>query len=454
MCRLQFFLTIFLLIICTATVQARIIHVPEDSPTIQGAMRKTVDDDTVSVAPGVYYERVSFVSNGVTLLSRITREATIDAGGEGHVVTMNNHTGIVDGFVITGSGGGYYGGVFTSQKSQVIRNNIITGNMRGIRISSGSFAEIINNRITNNNGSIISAGIEVMTSASAIIVNNVIEGNPYGIECSTPGPVEILNNTIVSNSSFNIILSNTYSTVSNNIVANSEYGIYFGGSYDPGDISEYVSQYLSMGYNDVWKHSEQDYFAFLGGYPYSNSGPFTPLPGTGEFHVDPLFVDPDNGDYHLSDDSPCIDSGTDAGVYDDFEGDIRPTGYGFDMGADESPYSVGLNLSLTPGSTIVSPGGSLDFRTLIQNNTDNSVAGDYWLSVVLPNQNEILIPEGLLNYDNPLSGDIPGHMLLNLSNELMVPGGAPAGDYSLIGRIGAYPNTILDEESFDFSVSE
>ncbi len=37
--------------------------------------------------------------------------------------------------------------------------------------------------------------------------------------------------------------------------------------------------------------------------------PFSPTPGTGEINEDPLFVDPDNHDYHLQVGSPCIGTG-------------------------------------------------------------------------------------------------------------------------------------------------
>ena len=54
--------------------------------------------------------------------------------------------------------------------------------------------------------------------------------------------------------------------------------------------------------------------------------------GTGNIDADPLFV---GGGYHLGVGSPCVNAGTDAGVYDDLDGDLRPLLGGFDMGSDE-----------------------------------------------------------------------------------------------------------------------
>lgn len=41
------------------------------------------------------------------------------------------------------------------------------------------------------------------------------------------------------------------------------------------------------------------------------------------------------GDYHIQGSSPAVDAGSDAGVADDFDGEPRPAGAGFDIGADE-----------------------------------------------------------------------------------------------------------------------
>jgi hypothetical protein len=64
-----------------------------------------------------------------------------------------------------------------------------------------------------------------------------------------------------------------------------------------------------------------------------NWGEGKPWPGNGNINADPLFVGGD--DYHLTEGSACIDVGTDTGVYADIDGDSRPYGDGFDMGADE-----------------------------------------------------------------------------------------------------------------------
>ncbi len=62
--------------------------------------------------------------------------------------------------------------------------------------------------------------------------------------------------------------------------------------------------------------------------------------------TDPVFTNPLTDDYHLKFSSPAIDKGTDAGVYTDFEGDPRPSGFGFDIGYDEF-VETGLAVSKT-----------------------------------------------------------------------------------------------------------
>lgn len=52
-------------------------------------------------------------------------------------------------------------------------------------------------------------------------------------------------------------------------------------------------------------------------------------------NTDPLFVNPSNADFHISPTSPARDKAA-TGPATDFEGDPRPMGASFDLGADES----------------------------------------------------------------------------------------------------------------------
>ena len=52
-------------------------------------------------------------------------------------------------------------------------------------------------------------------------------------------------------------------------------------------------------------------------------------------YADPGFVSSASDDYHISSDSPAVDAGATVVLSDDFDGDGRPIGGGYDIGADE-----------------------------------------------------------------------------------------------------------------------
>ncbi len=80
-------------------------------------------------------------------------------------------------------------------------------------------------------------------------------------------------------------------------------------------------------------------------------------PGTGNINADPLFVS--STDFHLQNTSPCINTGTATGApADDFDGDGRPIGGGFDMGYDENTNPCPATGTIWYVNAAAAPGGN------------------------------------------------------------------------------------------------
>jgi parallel beta-helix repeat protein len=82
--------------------------------------------------------------------------------------------------------------------------------------------------------------------------------------------------------------------------------------------------------------------------------------GATNIDTDPKFADTNNSDYRLLAGSPCVDAGTDAGVYEDPDGNIRPFNFpgvdnngelpDFDMGAYEAAATTQARLTILPST--------------------------------------------------------------------------------------------------------
>lgn len=318
---------IFVCILSTYTAIGATIHVPGDQPTIQDGIDAASDGDTILVAEGTYYETVCIQNlNNITLSGAGINRSIIDGGGVDRVINaQRNHdlTIVIEGFTIR-NGTGWGAGIIL--------------NTDGPCCNSSVNAIIRNCEVTDNDGT----GIEIVNdwTGTSHIKNNIICNNSGNGFDPYLGTYYVQHNTIVNNqdgyhdwsgSSANVIIRD------NIIALNRGYGI-FKHSTTP----------VSISYNDVWNNGEGAYYEGYSG----PATPFTPSPGTGEISEDPLFLG--EGDYHLTFASPCIDAGTDVGVYIDMDGEVRPVGHGFDMGADEylpSACTLDLNLSYT-GETL------------------------------------------------------------------------------------------------------
>jgi hypothetical protein len=296
-------------------LSASTYYVPDDFDTIQEAINAAIDWDEIIVRDGTYSEHIDFLGKTITVRSEHGPYSTIITGGADTdtylaIVCFGNSEGadsVLDGFTITNGNGSFGGGIYCYAAEPTISNCIITGNS-AIGFGGGIFlcdwtggdaaATIINSLITDNE-SILDGGGVYCGDTAPTIINCTISGN------STTGDGGGIRSS-----------ANAFPTAFNTIL--------WGNTSDdgsPDEISVRNDSFIDITYSDI-----------QGGDP---NNPGLPYPGIGNIvPCDPAFIG--NGDYHLMDSSCCIDAGTDVGAPNyDIDGDIRPQGYGYDMGADE-----------------------------------------------------------------------------------------------------------------------
>jgi len=249
-------LPICIFLLASSFLNAGILHVPGDYPTIQAALVYAGTGDTILVAPGTYYEHIGWPSiQGINLLSEYGADSTIiDAAGLLRAITIVadvDSTTVIRGFTIVNGNTDRGGGIYCEGASPTISNNTIMNNSAG-GYGGGVFCingspiisqNIIINNVATGNGN--GGGIACWESSPKII-GNIIEnnsaGNGGGIYAIASEP-EIIGNTVNSNSSgygggllfhkSSVIV--TYNTVSNNDAEYLGDGLHFGDA--DGDVN-------------------------------------------------------------------------------------------------------------------------------------------------------------------------------------------------------------------------
>jgi hypothetical protein len=328
-------------LIAQSFVYSATIHVPQDHPTIQAGIDAADPGDTVLVSPGVYQENIISKGKAITVMSSSGPRVTVIDGKQfTHVVMFNQNEGpdtVLKGFTLTNGDHSKGAGIYCKDSaSPSILDNIIIGNSG--ESGGGIFcihAEpvIMGNTITGNTA-VTGGGIHC-DNCDPLIVNNFIFDNHTtasggGIYCFSCSPVMISNtitgNTAASGRGGGIAGNNFQSPIVNSIVwendapSGSEIGL---GTYDDPSVT----------FCDV-----------KGGWS-----------GTGNIDSDPLFIDPNGNDFHLTFNSPCRASGDNAVAGlpgNDFEGDPRIAYGTTDMGADEFYTHLYVTGDQVPGGAI------------------------------------------------------------------------------------------------------
>jgi hypothetical protein len=282
----------------------------------------------------------------------ITNNSAYTGGG----IYCNNSSSpqINNCFINNNNGGGIH---CNNLSSPTITNCTIkdnsAGNGGGIYLRNSSNASITNCSIKNNSVSSGGGGIYIDTSAVSKFTNNIISGNSSrsgggGIFCRNAF-LTLTNCFITGNSAHHgagiRYLSSSTRIINCTFSGNS--ASWSGGGFYNQDTSLVIINSIFWGNKDNESSNEFKLYgpAFLD-ITYSNiKGGWM---GNGNINTDPQFVDPRPaseaptiaGNYHLKTGSPCIDAGDPASHSPDFpaediEGDIRPQGTHYDMGADE-----------------------------------------------------------------------------------------------------------------------
>jgi uncharacterized repeat protein (TIGR01451 family) len=371
-----------------------------------------IEGNSAGEGGGVCVEGVENRPLSAQLLRNVIRNNTANVYPRwGGGLTLIYTTATLQGNTISNNTAKWGGGFHIWKSAPTIDGNVVTDNVAhqsSERVGGGFFIEASSAFIKNN----IIAGNQAADYAAGIYIKI-----PYAAQ---PQP-QIVNNTIVDNGTHGIVVrDNINPIIRNNIIALNGVGLWRYNGIVP-----------VMSNNDVWGNGQN----------YVNLPP-----GTNDISADPLFVDQAGGDYHLSEGSPCIDTGTSSNAPpSDFEGDLRPVDGNldgtalWDIGADEYENPVWITKEVSPAHA--DPGDTIVYTITYGNQTGSTAHGVEIKDAISSDlQNLSFDPHYDSKTGNTYSWDI---------GEL---GPGSSGTITIEGRIDpslATPAAILNTAEFD-----
>lgn len=281
-------------------------------------------------------------------------EAPTGVEGGGAIEILNGSDALIENNTLINNYSTAYGGaLYIDNSSPVITANDISYNLAGYYGTAGgggiavfgnsnpviSFNNVIGNEVhpsasffvrNGYGGGIYYAGDSGGLIASNVITNNLVDWEPQtetyggGLYIFGASP-EVRNNVIAyneaeSNDGGGIYMYSCQSTLINNVIANNQAGGLGGAIY--AEIAD-LSVVNSVLYFNQDSAGTEIYLGSFASVVVSYSDIEGGWQGTGNIDTDPLFRDPQNGDFHLMSgecgdhrDSPAIDAG-DPSIFDE-----------------------------------------------------------------------------------------------------------------------------------------
>jgi hypothetical protein len=271
----------------------------------QYAKANFIAGDTIRVSTGTY------TGTGVDQVILLNQNVILSGGWDSTFASQNG-TSIIDGE--------------NARKCITVEYNVSDFTIERFTAQNGS----------GNGG----GGIRINAGSNGIIKNSTIRSNDGGGLHNEGDRLVIENCVITGNTSpdygggimnFGELMVNTC-TIADNTADYDGGGIYSSGGS------------LTMTNSILWVNSPNELiFTHSAGSTITYSTIKEGWTGQGNIPDDPMFIDSENGDYHLDDNSPCIGAGTHAGAPNiDLEGNPRPNppGSNPDMGAYENNRDI------------------------------------------------------------------------------------------------------------------
>jgi len=309
--RLTLTLLAFSLLLLGRDAAARTLHVPQDYQTIQAAVDDCEDGDSIVVGPGRYAHFSVIGKNGLTFIG-----AGLDADQHTIVTGINGNSDVVAMYIAA------------SQGIEISGFEVTTG-YTGVWFHRSTESWFHHNYIHDNPTGWASS-ISADDCQGLLIERNVmLRANHYGLYLVWATSNVVVRHNVIGWTSNNdgIHLDGTSDIqIYNNIICNvRDYGVFL---YNENDR-------ITIGYNDLYQNVR------LSNVQLNQSN----------IQADPRFVNVNGNDYHLTENSPCIDAGDPNSPRD-------PDGTRADIGC----YFFG-----TPFQLIVEP-DSLDFGYVTYDN--------------------------------------------------------------------------------------